>query len=186
MLLADASLYELLEKIDKELAAKVRAAGCLRCGGVLHSARYPRKPRCPIELSADYEWRASFCCDVDGCRRRATPPSLRFLGRKVYVGVVVVLASALAQQPARWATAKLRRLVGVRGRTLRRWRRWWHETMPKSAFWRIAKARLSPPVDERALPLSLLAAFPAGNEHDRMIGVLRFLSPLTTGSATAS
>jgi hypothetical protein len=38
--------------------------------------------------------RFSFCCDRDGCRNRATPPSVRFLGRKVYLGAVVMLISA--------------------------------------------------------------------------------------------
>jgi len=30
-------------------------------------------------------WRFSFCCARDGCRTRKTPPSFRFLGRKVYL-----------------------------------------------------------------------------------------------------
>jgi len=34
-----------------------------------------------------------FCCAVDGCRSRATPPSLRFLGRKVYLAAIVVLVA---------------------------------------------------------------------------------------------
>jgi len=37
----------------------------------------------------------SFCCALDGCRSRATPPSLRFLGRKVYLAAIVVLIAIL-------------------------------------------------------------------------------------------
>jgi hypothetical protein len=60
--------------------------GC-SCGGVLHSGRYWRKARgLPTGLDKEaYGWRFSFCCAVDGCRRRMTPPSLRFLRRRVYV-----------------------------------------------------------------------------------------------------
>ena len=40
--------------------------------------------------------RFSLCCGREGCRHRATPPSVRFLGRRVYVGAVVIVASAIA------------------------------------------------------------------------------------------
>ena len=90
-LLREASFFELLLQFDEDLAGEVREAGC-PCGGVLHSARYPRKPRGgPESLGREHAMRASFCCAEDGCRRRATPPSLRFLGRKVFFGVVVLL-----------------------------------------------------------------------------------------------
>ncbi len=89
-LLGDARLYDMLQRIDEDLAGQARAAGC-RCGGRLDSARYRRKPRGgPAGLSASYEQRLSFCCAAEGCRKRTTPPSVRFLGRKVYLGAVVV------------------------------------------------------------------------------------------------
>ena len=95
-LLADGRLYDLLQQFDHDLAAEQRAGGCPHCGDVLHSARYLRKPRGFIgHLDPDYSLRPSFCCAREGCRKRATPPSLRFLGRKVYLGAVVVLISAL-------------------------------------------------------------------------------------------
>jgi hypothetical protein len=94
--LADARLCELLARIDADLAETVRRAGCRLCGAVLHRAPFPRKPRGgPTELPDGYDRRHSFCCAVDGCRTRHTPPSVRFLGRKVYLGAVVVLATAL-------------------------------------------------------------------------------------------
>ena len=42
--LNDSRFYQFLLRIDQDIAAEVRAGGC-SCGGVLHSARYPRKPR---------------------------------------------------------------------------------------------------------------------------------------------
>ncbi len=42
--LNDSRFYQLLLHIDQDIAAEVQAGGC-SCGGVLHSARYPRKPR---------------------------------------------------------------------------------------------------------------------------------------------
>ena len=95
-MLADAKFHEQLLVFDRDLAASARAARCWLCGGPLHSASYDRKPRgCPGGLGQGYAERFSFCCAVDGCRRRTTPPSLRFLGRHVYLATVVTLVSAL-------------------------------------------------------------------------------------------
>ena len=44
VLLRDASFWGFLFEVDKDLAAKARQQGC-RCGGRLHCANYPRKPR---------------------------------------------------------------------------------------------------------------------------------------------
>jgi len=66
----------LLPRFDDDLASQVREGGCPRCGGRLDVADYPRKPRGgSIELGDDYDVRRSFCCAVEGCRRRRTPPS---------------------------------------------------------------------------------------------------------------
>jgi hypothetical protein len=82
-LLGVARLYALQTKYDEDLAEQARAGGCTTCGGRLDSARYARKPRGGTsELPDDYQWRFSFCCAVEGCRRRRTPPSIRFLGRQ--------------------------------------------------------------------------------------------------------
>ena len=63
--------------------------------GPLHRSDYPRKPRGGPALPAEQERRFSLCCAV--CRRRTTPPSVRFLGPKVYYGAVVILAACLAE-----------------------------------------------------------------------------------------
>jgi hypothetical protein len=180
-LLADGRLYELLQRFDEDLAAEHRACGCPCCGGVLHSARYRRKPRGFAGLAPEYGWRLSLCCAREGCRKRATPASLRFLGRKVYLGAVVVLVSALrcGVTPARMRYLEER--VGVRRRTVMRWRKWWCEEFIATPFWRAACAALMPPVEHGELPASLLERF-AGAAGDRLISALRFIAPLTTPS----
>jgi len=177
-MLVDERFYHVQAGIDAELAAAARSAGCA-CSGVLHSARYPRKPRgLPNDVGRDV-WRASFCCA--SCRRRTTPPSVRFIGRRVYFGAVVVLATALQQGLSPWRARRLRDLFGVSAQTLARWRAWWTETLAESAFWKAARADFSPPVAEGAAPSSLLERF-AGAGHEALAALLRFLSPLSTPS----
>lgn len=95
-LLCDRRFHQLLLQFDDDLATSTRADGCRSCAGTLHSAYYRRKPRgAPRGLEPQYSERASFCCAVHGCRKRSTPPSLRFLGRKVYLATMVVLVSAM-------------------------------------------------------------------------------------------
>ncbi len=183
--LADARFYEQLLVFDRDLSATARAARCWRCGGVLHSASYDRKPRgCPAGLGEEYAERFSFCCAVDGCRKRTTPPSLRFLGRKVYLATVVTLISAMRHG---LTASRLRQLAGVLGidrRTVARWRIWWLSTFTseESAFRPIAAAAFMPPVDTTTLPASLLDRFLGGIEQ-QLISLLRFLGPLTGGAS---
>lgn len=181
-LLADATLFEALLAIDHDLASTAHAGGCLICGGRLDHADYPRKPRGgPATLGPAYDRRLSFCCDA--CRKRLTPVSVRFLGRKVYLGVVVLLACVLREGPTRWRVARLRDQLGVGADTLARWHRWWCKAFVRTPFWMAARGRFADPVDEAALPGSLLARFRGdGDTPIRML--LRFLGPLTTTSAS--
>jgi hypothetical protein len=82
--------------------------------------------------------------------------------------------------------ARLEELVGVSVRTVRRWRQWWQETFVVSRWWRTARGLLRTPVDQGRLPLSLLEAFAAEQAQQRLVHLLRFVSPLTTTSAPAS
>jgi hypothetical protein len=169
--------------LDEDLAREAQAAGCRACGGRLHRARYPRKPRGgPADLGPEYDWRHSFCCDREGCRRRTTPPSVRYLGRRVYLGAVVVLVTALQ---AGITPARAQRLVawlGVSVRTLQRWRTWWRTTFVTTAFWRAVQGRFLPPVAVDLLPASLRERFAGPDERAQLARLLRFLSPLTTTS----
>lgn len=176
-----ASFWLFLFSIDRDLAETTRQKAC-SCGGRLHSANYPRQPRGePEVLPEQYRRRFSFCCDRDGCRKRVTPPSVRFLGRKVYLGVVVVLVSALRQGPSPRQARELSRIFGADRRTIARWQVFWREQFPQSTFWKVAIGRLVPAVEIVSLPLSLLDAFLHGCEACREWGrLMQFLSPITT------
>jgi hypothetical protein len=126
--------------MDDNIAADYRAAGCGPCGGVLHAAWYQRKPRGrPAELGDIYDQRFSFCWAQRECRKRTTPPSLRFLGRKVYHATVVMVVSAM-QHGARFARRQLSDRLGVSPRTVARWRHWWAHSFTASPFWHVASA----------------------------------------------
>jgi hypothetical protein len=182
-LLADGRVYALLQRCDEDLAAASRAQGCPYCGGALHAAHYARKPRGgPAGLGPEYGRRLSYCCAREGCRRRATPPSVRYLGRKVYLAAVVVLISALRNGPTPARMRFLQDRIGVSRRTILRWRLWWSEVLTATPFWRARAGALMPPVEPSELPASLLERF-AGAARDRLLGLLRWLSPITTGSA---
>jgi hypothetical protein len=178
-LLADARFFSLLLDVDGDLAAQARTAGCA-CGGPLYVAHFARKPRgARGVLPPGFERRFSFCCGRDGCRRRATPPSVRFLGRKVYLATTVVLVTVLRQGPTPQRLAALREALGVEPATVARWRSWWHERFVPSPFGRSLKARLAPGFDEHAVPASLLDAF-AGPLAERLVALLGLLAPITT------
>lgn len=183
-LLRDSSWFALLLRCDEDLAAEVRLAGCLACGGALHSARYPRKPRGgPEGLGVEHRQRQSFCCAVDGCRRRATPPSLQFLGRKVYFGLWVLLLPVLREGPTPQRLSRLETVFAVSRRTLLRWRRWWREVVPRSRFWQARRGDWASPVAPETLPGSLLAGFShLTTASEQVLAALRWLAPLAAGA----
>jgi len=180
-LLSYSSFWTFLFSIDRDLAQTTRAERCPFCGACLHCANYRRKPRGPLNLPKEHRRRLSFCCSRDGCRKRVTPPSVRFLGRKVYLGAVVILVSAMRQGPSPRRLRELTQLFGVDRRTIYRWRDFWNEHFPKTTFWNIARARLIPVFEITDFPRSLLSAFVhADDDRDGWGKLLRFLSPITT------
>ncbi|MGO9921336.1 MAG: hypothetical protein ACLQIB_42415 [Isosphaeraceae bacterium] len=112
-----------------------------------------------------------------------TPPSVRFLGRKVYLGAVVVLISAMRQGPTPRRVRELSTLFGVDRATIARWQAFWRDDIPRTPFWKVARANLVPVVDAVVLPLSLLEAFHRTRDPCQDWGYLwRFLSPVTVPS----
>jgi hypothetical protein len=180
--LNDVRFYGLLLKFDQDLAAKVREGGCTVCGAALHAAPYLRKPRGgPAGLGQEHRERLSLCCAADGCRRRSRPPSLRFLGPKVYWGAAVTVISAMRCGPTPTRMCQLQEWVGVSRRTVARWREWWCGVFADSPFWRAAA--WIPPVARTQLPAALLGRF-AGDTEQQLLSLLRFLTPIT-GSRSA-
>jgi predicted DNA-binding transcriptional regulator YafY len=105
---------------------------------------------------------------------------VRFLGRKVYLGAVVILVSAMRQGPTPRRVRELTKLFDVDRRTIYRWRDFWNEHFPKTTFWKVARARLVPVFEIVDFPRSLLEAFVhAGDDRNGWGELLRFLSPIT-------
>ena len=180
--LSDARFFEILQQFDEDIAAEVKARRCPVCGERLDRANYPRKPRGElVTLGPGYDQRLSFCCCREGCRKRMTPPSVRFLGRKVYLGAVVVLASAMLHGVNSWRLSKLQKLLGVSLRTLKRWRRWWADVFGPSCFFKTGKAVFGEAVQVGSLPLSLLEFFGwPDNAQETLAKVLKLLRPITS------
>jgi hypothetical protein len=176
----DARFWSFLFAIDKDLADKARTNLC-SCGGHLHCANYLRKPRgTAVQLPEPQRLRLSFCCDRDGCRKRVTPPSVRFLGPKVYLNAIIIVISAMRQGPTPRRVRELSKRFGADRRTIARWQVFWREHFPQTPFWKIARARLVPLIEIISLPYSLLDAFLLHSPPDQgWTLLLRFLSPIT-------
>lgn len=182
-LLQDSRLYQFLFTIDHDFAERARAAGC-PCGGRLHQANYARKPRGgPSDLGPEHRKRLSLCCAREGCRSRKLPSSVRFLGRRVYLGAVVLLVSAMQGGLTDRRVSELEASLGVSRRTLWRWRSWWRQTFPASEFWKRERSRFMPALHASNLPASLLERFTGEDDRSRLIQALSFLAPLTTQSS---
>jgi hypothetical protein len=177
-LLQTPQFFLLLLDIDAELAAQAKADACLFCGGALHRGDYERKPRaCPPQVLEQFQSRFSFCCSQ--CRKRTTPESVRFLGRRVYLSLAVVLLPQ-RRKTLSAAAIELCDTLGVPTRTLSRWRQWWKQRFPATTLWQAQCARFMPPVVTIDLPTSLIACF-TGAAHEAMLHLLNFLCPLSVG-----
>ncbi|MHC1764041.1 MAG: hypothetical protein AB9869_07020 [Verrucomicrobiia bacterium] len=168
----------LLEKVDGDLVEEARQHGCIHCRGTLFRSDYERKPR----GGPQWDMRFSLCCGSEGCRRRNTPPSVRFMGRRVYAGLVVVLVAAMTHGLKPERVQRLREALGIDRRTLERWRQWWLGLFVHSSFWRDARARFMPPLDHQTMPLSLCLSFEVQG-RERLVDLLQFLAPITTPTA---
>jgi hypothetical protein len=125
----------------------------------------------------EYSSRLSFCCAV--CRKRATSLSVRFLGRRVYLALAVVLVSG-SRTASTPTGVRLGAELGVARQTLQRWQAWWIEQFPLTPLWRATCARFMPPVPQAQLPGELIARF-AGPAHEALMRLLIWLSPVSLG-----
>lgn len=180
--LLDSSFWIKLFHIDQQIAEHVRSYGCQHCdaGGPLHVANYQRKPRGVHRdvLGSSYAQRLSFCCAVS--RYRTTPPSVRFMGRKVYLGAIISLVSACADALSAEQRRRLISGLNLPAQTLYRWRLRWFESVPASACWRALSGWFSPPIPPVRLPGELLARLQGSDLVERLIHLLQLVAPLTT------
>ncbi len=129
---ADAAFFQSLRSIDHDVFLAAKATPCPQCGGQLDTAHFLRKPR---GLGEEEEQRFSLCCRKEGCRRRVTPPSLRFFGRHVYSAWVVILVLDFCTELG------LERAVARQ--TLARWRTLWRDLLAEThSFMRRARGIL--------------------------------------------
>ncbi len=103
--------------------------------------------------------------------------SVRFLGRRVYVALAVVLLPQ-RRKVLSSAAIKLCDELNVPARTLARWRLWWSQLFPATTLWQAQCAAFMPPVPTAELPTSLIARF-NGLAHEAMGHLLAFLAPLS-------
>jgi hypothetical protein len=170
--------------IDAAVASRTQAAGCGYCEGPLCVGHYERKPRGGLVAMAGEEdlftLRFSYCCGREGCRRRVTPPSVRFLGRKVYVEGAVLIACAVAAVDDR--ARAIRAATGVAARTVRRWHAWWRTVFASSALWVEVRSR-APTLEIATLPGGMLSLFEGATAEEKLVRAMQFLGPLTSATA---
>jgi hypothetical protein len=181
--------FAMLVGIDLALVRVVADGGCPRCGGPLHRGDHGRKPRGALVASAGeaFNTRFNLCCGH--CLKRCLPPSVRFQGRRVYLGAVVFLACVWALAAGDLDEA------GVPRVTVRRWLAWWSTALPTTSLWQELRAGfVPPPPDEATLPLSLCTRLrqwlgplsTAALAKKIVERVARMLAPLTTDSCPNS
>ena len=147
------TLWDRLKEIDYKLALKAKSAGCPHCQGVLDWASFARKPR---GIEQTEVRRFSLCCRQ--CRKRVTPRSTRFLWKKVYVLLAVVVGPEKG-------------LMGVGLRTVGRWRQYWQEHLSCQSLFYV-HFRYLLPVDFASNLHSMISSF------SDWIAMAQFVSPL--------
>ena len=179
--------YQHFERIDRDIAAGYALTPCRKCRprrrkpGTLHRSNYTRKPR---GFAAGKEpatcMRDSFCCSAEGCRKRTTPPSVRFMKSRLYLGVVVALVAAMRHGPNAVRMKVLEDHLGVDRTTVARWCRWWREDFVDTPFWKGFRRMLVPRPDATLLPGSLWERW--GRTRAGMLEMLKALGPITTAT----
>lgn len=177
------NLYKLLFLIDEDLADQERHKRCPFCNSPLHFSNYLRKPRGgPENLPEEIRIRHSLCCSSESCRRRVLPPSCRFLGRKVYFKVSILVMLTLKQgHPESYSFRQIGDLFKVSRQTLKRWIVYFKEVFPVSSVWQRLRGRVGLEVSQGSLPSSLVLFF-TGFSESVEVGLLKLLLFLTEGS----
>lgn len=184
-LLNDAIFYNRLLEIDRLIASQVKEKGCPHCQGKLNQSHFLRAPRgIPENTATDYRIRFSYCCAQEGCRKRLTPPSMRFLSRKVYSSVIIFVIFYFNVPSDEARIDKLHALLDNIGsvenlsvETIRRWRHYWTRILPDTHTWKCSTFHRSL---SKTLPVSLLHQF-QGHLKQQLQKSLQWLLPLTSG-----
>lgn len=166
-----------LRLLDEASAVEVQRGRCPACEGRLDVANYPRKVRgldVESEAAGGYARRFSLCCAREGCRKRATPPSVRFLGRRVFASVIFLLV-ALGQAGVH-AGASSPSTTKPSWPTRKRWSWWWTRGLVLEPWFPLLAARLASPLDREHVAEDLMSRF-EGDLAERVLRVLALLAP---------
>jgi len=160
-LINQVELFEILYKIDKNLADKIKQMPCPYCGSALHTANYDRKPRgVNANIPDEFLRQQSLCCSNEECRKRVQPQSVRFMGRRVYWKCVILVVMALRQnRPDGYAAKKLIQMYGGDKNTLYRWIEYFRQTFPSSSQWKSLRGKIDASIDNNSLPGELVYYF---------------------------
>jgi len=177
-LLKKKSLFHCLYTIDKNTAEQYRKMPCPHCGGPLHFANYSRKPRGePDGICEIFFIRFSLCCGKEGCRHRIIPPSCRFLDRKVYwhVAILVIISE---YQKKESSIFKLAKRFNISRNTIARWIQFYQEIFPYRSEWQRIRGQVSALIKSNELPSSLVNHFLnlKSCAKNALISCLKFLS----------
>lgn len=176
------SFFVLLRALDEKISGEYLDGVCPQCGGPLHRASYQRKGvgAAPLQEGGAREaTRYGLCCGH--CRCRQLPPSVMFLGRRVYMYPAILLATMMCQGRRSSRTKLyLRRHLGVDGKTIKRWVEYFRDGFVRTKSWQRVRGFLGSKVCDDALPRSLLVFF--WREFGRgESGLVRCLCFLATG-----
>jgi hypothetical protein len=178
-LLKNKNLFCHLYTIDKNVAEQYRQMPCPLCGGPLHFANYLRKPRGePDGVPEECFIRFSLCCGTEGCRHRVMPPSCRFMGRKVYWHVVILIILSDWQHKAATNIFNLSKLFDVSRNTVTRWIAFFHDIFPSSPQWQRIRGQVAASIKNNKLPSSLVSHFLnlKSCAKNALVSCLKFLS----------
>jgi hypothetical protein len=182
------SLFLSIFSFDKEIAEDFFNFGCCRhCKSkALSWSNYNRKPRgLPKELSQDtldkYRYRFSFICRP--CRLRTTPPSVRFMGRKVYTALSILWISLACEQGISPPLHDLRILMEscLSQQTIERWMRWWQHNVWNCSFWKTFRGQLLGEIKKNQIILGVWNHFKQQIMETASLvnAILKFFSPIT-------
>ncbi len=115
------------------------------------------------------------------CGAQNTPASVIFLGKKVYIGVIVILASQLlleAEQPISSSSLFDNQASLL---TVRRWLKWWKDGVAKDPFWKKNQGLLRISTEVTHLVVKVWNHFEQQltNLSDTLHAILKFFSPIT-------
>lgn len=178
-LLKNKSLFYHLYTIDKDIAEQYRQMPCPYCGGPLYFANYIRKPRGePEGVPEECFTRFSLCCGNEGCRHRVMPPSCRFMGRKVYWHIVILVIISNWQNKKNLNIFKVSKLFDVSRNTITRWITFYQDIFPSSPQWQMIRGQVSVFIKNNKLPANLINYFLSFKScaKDALVSCLKLLS----------